>query len=102
MAKHSVTKEIEVTVDIEDLYDELDRDAQKEFLTDQFEGLETKDQKEVANDCLELIPSDKDLAEVLKDKFFYLDGNYQYDLLTDIIDTLTESQVQQIKDYLED
>lgn len=102
MEKHSVTKEIEVTVTLEDIYEEMDTEAQKEFLVQNFDELETKDKKEVADDCLELIPSDKDLAEVLKDKFFYLDENYQYDLLTDIIDQLTTSQVQQIKDYLEE
>lgn len=102
MAKHSVTKEIEVTVSIEDIFEEMDTEAQKEFLTQKFDELETKAQKEVANDCLELIPFDKDLAEVLKDKFFYLDESYQTDLLTDIIDMLTTSQAQRLMDYLQE
>lgn len=47
--KHSVTKELDVTIEIEDFFDELETSEKKEFLTEQFEDLDVKDQIEVAH-----------------------------------------------------
>lgn len=99
--KHSVTKELDVTIEIEDFFDELETSDKKEFLTEQFEDLDAKDQIEVAKDALEFL-GDSDLADVLNDKFFYLDEKNQDRLLETIIDQLTTSQVQGLRDYLQE
>lgn len=98
--KHSVTKELDVTIEIEDFFDELETSEKKEFLTEQFEDLDVKDQIEVAKDALGFL-GDSDLADVLNDKFFYLDEGNQDRLLETIIDQFTTSQVQRLRDYLQ-
>lgn len=115
MEKHSVTKDISITVDVEDLLEELYVNELREVLVSQFEDLEDKDKDSVISDCYDLLDEYKQ-KEFIQDRFFYKDDNDQQSMLESmfggmarysqqlvleqIVDGLDDSQKQELHKYL--
>ena len=90
-----------VSIDLEDIFSNMETEDQKEFLSDMFYKLPEDDEKEVVKNGMNVLMSSA-AVDVVVETFEDMDKADQKETAERIVDALTDVQRMELKEYLED
>jgi len=90
-----------VSIDLEDIFSNMETEDQKEFLSDMFYKLPEDDEKEVVKNGMNVLMSST-AVDVVVETFEDMDKADQKETAERIVDALTDVQRMELKEYLED
>lgn len=90
-----------VSIDLEDIFSNMETEDQKEFLSDMVYKLPEDDEKEVVKNGMGILMSST-VVDVVVETFEDMDKADQKETVERIVDALTDVQRMELKEYLED
>lgn len=90
-----------VSIDLEDIFSNMETEDQKEFLSDMVYKLPEDDEKEVVKNGMNVLMSST-AVDVVVETFEDMDKADQKETAERIVDALTDVQRMELKEYLED